>query len=86
MAKKSQQVRDTHQLSSVEGRKNQYSERKSANEGALTSCPAQRGGLVRITKEGQLRKVTHVLSSLEGGTRQETEKGKRAEGTHPLSS
>src|SRR6266850_978011 len=48
--------------------------------GALTSCRAQREGLVRTLKESDRARGTHILSRAEGGSRQDTERIRPREG------
>jgi hypothetical protein len=101
-AKYSQQVRDTHVLSSIErgthersenkpeGERHslpvrrreeihQYSERKPASGGKLTSCRAQSEGVVRTAKEILRTKSAHKLSSAWRWTRQDSKRMRASE-------
>ena len=87
-AKRNQKIK-RHSLPIQQGERDRSSHRKKPTEqGALTSCRAQREQQVRIPKETKRARGTHVLSSAEEGLSQDAERNRASEGypTHVLSS
>jgi hypothetical protein len=83
-SKESQQVRDTHKLSSTERGSGQDSNRTLVSEGYSRSVERRAKDWSGQQKKGQLARGTHPLSSVGRGTSQDS-KSQQAMRTHGLS-